>query len=165
MKVYHYQEKTLEFVGEEIARPDPRSEGHFLIPSGTTPLAPPDVDEGEIACFIEGAWEVKQDHRGEHVTEKETGELVIIDYLGDIKPEQTTQPRPDVFYVFDDNGWIINDTLKQAFDSDVAKVALQALDLKSIRYMREWIAGQSDASEQLKQYELDVLVERDKVIS
>jgi hypothetical protein len=56
MKVYHYDEKTGELLGDGDARPDPMEPGRWLIPAFATTVAPPEAQEGKMRCFDGSAW-------------------------------------------------------------------------------------------------------------
>jgi len=45
-----------------------------------------------------------------------------------------------------------------------AKAALADIDMKSIRALREWVAKQADAPQQIKDHEAAAKVERDKLL-
>lgn len=72
MQIYHYDEITGECVGVGEARPLPLREqlpdddvSKWQIPANATTLAPPSVTANQVAVFMDGAWQVEADHRGE----------------------------------------------------------------------------------------------------
>lgn len=48
---------------------------------------PPETPEGMVAVFnkTEKTWSVLEDHRGLLATNSETGEVILVDYIGEIK--------------------------------------------------------------------------------
>ena len=52
-----------------------------------TLIEPPETTEGMVAVFdkTEKTWSVLEDHRGLLATNNETGEVVLVDYIGEIK--------------------------------------------------------------------------------
>ena len=50
-KAYNYDSSTGEYAGEEIAHPDPRDPGRFLLPAQATFTAPPQTTAGRVAVF------------------------------------------------------------------------------------------------------------------
>ncbi len=58
MKIYCYDPQTMKFLEERDARPDPLSEGEYLIPAFATSIAPPDIAEQQEAVFNGTDWTV-----------------------------------------------------------------------------------------------------------
>lgn len=54
--VYSYHPETGEFVGTDMAFPDPLTPGEYLIPAGATDIAPPEPSANEVVRFVNGAW-------------------------------------------------------------------------------------------------------------
>lgn len=52
-----------------------------------TLIEPPETPDGTVAVFneTEKTWSVLEDHRGLLATNNETGEVVLVDYIGEIK--------------------------------------------------------------------------------
>lgn len=64
MLIYHYSNRTGEFLGEGIADESPLEPGVFLIPAFATASTPPATEVNQVAVFAGSAWEIKSDHRG-----------------------------------------------------------------------------------------------------
>lgn len=54
--VYHYDEKTGEYLGDGIARQDPMEPGRWLVPAWATDIAPPEAQAEKVRCFDGAAW-------------------------------------------------------------------------------------------------------------
>jgi len=78
MFLYSYDAQTGVYLGRRLARVDPietalakqvdeKAGPIFLIPEHTTPIAPPQVGDKEIAIFdpVDYIWKIKPDRRGE----------------------------------------------------------------------------------------------------
>ena len=64
-QVYGYDRNTKEYTGTQSAPDSPREPGVYLIPANSTELEPPAAGEHQAACFVDGAWLLKADYRGE----------------------------------------------------------------------------------------------------
>lgn len=64
------------------------------LPSFSTDEQPGEEIEGYVYVFIDGAWNAKEDHRGETVYLLETGEEIVITEIGPY-PEGTTTTKPE----------------------------------------------------------------------
>ena len=58
---------------------------------------------------------------------------------------------------------IVQAAAKVVLDDASAKAALQEIDLKSIRAIREWVAKQPDVPQFVKDYEAEAVAERAKL--
>lgn len=52
------------YVGETIAREDPKSPGHYLMPARTTTDPPPSILPNEVPKWLGNAWTTVEDYRG-----------------------------------------------------------------------------------------------------
>ena len=95
--VYNYDKETGEFIGTEIANPNPR-EGGWLLPGHATFTAPPEKGEKQAQCFNaeSGEWELVPDHRGEKWYNKQTQIEKEIKNVGEVPDEELyTQVKPN----------------------------------------------------------------------
>lgn len=91
------------FVGEVEARESPLDPGAFLIPAGCVTAAPPATAANEAAQFVDGAWVVQPDFRGEVYwladgTRHEIAELGIVLPAGALEaapPPTLTEVKTD----------------------------------------------------------------------
>lgn len=90
MLVYNYDKNTKEYRFSNKAEKNPEESyksGKFipLVPAYATLVEPLIDKKGFAVVFNDDAWVYVEDHRGEKVINPETEEVVIIDYLGEIK--------------------------------------------------------------------------------
>lgn len=114
MKIYRFHPITKEYLGEGVADSSPLEPGVFIVPAFATADAPPKVPQGEAARFVQvfdeeghekpGRWEIVTDARGKTVWVKATGEMKVIDELGDMTTDVTDVERPP-FHIWDSNAW------------------------------------------------------------
>jgi hypothetical protein len=107
MKIYHYDPITFEFLGEDVAYPDPLDIGKFLIPAHATTIEPPNTEENKVAIFNGKLWNVVPDYRGTTYYLTTDGRKVIIDTIGSISQLLTDKAPPDEPYVWNGNSWDI----------------------------------------------------------
>lgn len=139
-------------VGEFDADESPQDPGAFLIPRGGVVTAPPEVAAEQAARWNGAAWEIVPDLRGrvywmaDH-TRHEITERGIGLPLGalDQDPPKTAAELA-------------------AEDSEAAKAELAALDMKSIRDLRAWVAAQPNAPQTIKDREAQAVAARARVI-
>lgn len=63
------------------------------IPANSTTIQPPEATSGNAIVFVDGAWTVERDHRGETVYDTDTGNAVEIATIGDY-PDNVTTLKP-----------------------------------------------------------------------
>lgn len=59
MKIYHYDSRTNEFVGQSDADESPLEPGVFLIPAFATDQTPPTPGANQKVVWRNGAWEIQ----------------------------------------------------------------------------------------------------------
>jgi len=64
MKLYHYSERTKEYVGSTSARRDPLEPDKFLIPARAVTVSPPVPGQNEAVIWNGSEWEIVPDYRG-----------------------------------------------------------------------------------------------------
>jgi hypothetical protein len=104
-------DKNNYFVGMTTADLDPlEGNGHYLIPRLCIKAEQPELRVGYIAQWHDTEWQYIEDHRGEVVYSKGTGEVVIIDELGKLPETVTTIPCPDSFHHWSkkENKWVMS---------------------------------------------------------
>ncbi|MCO6508431.1 MAG: hypothetical protein J6578_06520 [Snodgrassella sp.] len=97
------------FVGMTTADLDPlESNGHYLIPRLCIQAEEPTFKKGFIAQWTGDNWQYIEDHRGETVYSKETGEVVAINEPGILPATVTTMPCPDIYHQWSEkaNSWV-----------------------------------------------------------
>lgn len=109
-KIYFYNEKTGEYIGERVAQRNPRGTvggaDEFLMPRYATKICPPVAGTHETAVFDGTGWRLEPDYRGCVYWDKITRERREIAALGS-EPEATwTDMEPlDAAAVWSGNGW------------------------------------------------------------
>ena len=96
------------FVGMTIADLDPMDNNHYLLPRFSIQAKQPEFKHGYIAQWTGDTWQYIEDHRGETVYSKKTGEVFVINELGVLPATVTTIPCPDKYHQWSDktNNWI-----------------------------------------------------------
>lgn len=99
MLVYWIKPDTKEFAGYGYANESPLEPGVFAIPADATTVAPPTLAAKQAAVFVEGAWAIVPDHRGE-VWYRADRLPVTIETLGDpaddgLLEDQPPEPEPE----------------------------------------------------------------------
>jgi len=84
------------FIGMTIADLDPlNTDGNYLIPWLCIIADEPELKAGYIPQWLGNVWKYIEDHRGETVYSKQTGERIRISELGALPNDVTTQaPLP-----------------------------------------------------------------------
>jgi hypothetical protein len=72
--------------------------------------------------------------------------------------------RPSAIHIFVDGEWVEDAVQVAAIAAEAAKKKLAEIDLSSIRSIREYIAAKPDAPQYIKDYELQAISERDKLV-
>ena len=67
MRIYNYDPKTGEYLGDGLADESPLEPGQFLIPANATSKPVPKTKPGEAAIFADDNWRVVADYRGRSV--------------------------------------------------------------------------------------------------
>jgi len=150
MKIYHFDHNGL-FIGESDADRSPLENEVFLIPANATNIKPPEIGLNQIQKFNGVNWSVIADFRGfkywtSHNVMHEilnAGELLPSEFFTENPPK--TQNEIDLEI------------------SNQAKNDLIALDLASIRSIREYIASKADAPQILKEREAAAIAARAKI--
>ena len=130
MNIYNYHQKTLEFVGQSQADPDPLDVGKWLIPAHSTPVQPPSYIEGKIRLFINDEWVYQDIKNKDPVVEP----IIEPEYLPPISDDQ---PATGVQLQGEDGIPLTDDEIKI---NDI-KSSLDVIDLMSIRPLRAIISG------------------------
>jgi len=130
MNIYNYDSETNEYLGTTEAKLDPMKtartgEPSYLVPANATLEAPPGASTGYVACFENGAWTSKEDHRGEIYYDKETGNPVTINVIGAIS-ETLTDLSPTPCSAWDGSQWAVDTIALKALSLSNKLAALAA---------------------------------------
>ncbi len=109
IRIYNLRADTKEYIGA----------GDAYIPAGTglpadcTDCLPPEIPTGKAAVFDGEGWILLDDHRGETLYCKESGQQVIITELGNL-PDNVTAIMPEEnFMIWDGNAWVKDQEAEQ----------------------------------------------------
>lgn len=110
MIIYNYSPLTLEFIGQNEARPNPLENDKYLIPANATEITPPAITENQTAVFNPNLkiWEIKPDFRDKVFWNKQTKEKVIISEIGMIPDKSLTDIEPSENEVWKNDCWKID---------------------------------------------------------
>lgn len=85
-------------------------EYHWAIDTGlaanSTMTKPPEFSEGFIPVFVDGGWEIQQDHRGKTVYSITNQAESKVDYAGEIKEGFTELKPTSIFDAWNGSKWI-----------------------------------------------------------
>lgn len=102
IRCFYYDSLTLEYTGWS----DEFINIGVSMPGNSTDIDPGDEIAGKVAVFTGGVWKLEEDHRGESVWSTNDGRAVIIDYIGEIKPDFTTMSPSTPFDKWDSGKWV-----------------------------------------------------------
>lgn len=74
LKIYHYDPKTGELLGQGFADADPLDKGNWLIPAHATSIEPPKPAKGKVTRFDGDKW-------------VQDGSVIVVDPEPESKPE------------------------------------------------------------------------------
>lgn len=80
---------TGEFISDYLAQASPEEPGEFLVPTHSTFVEPPQIDQHQVATFAGGQWAVQPDYRGRTWYDAQ-GNEVVIEAIG--APDATLSP-------------------------------------------------------------------------
>jgi len=118
MKVYNYDTKSNEYIGESLAPSSPLENGKHILPAYSTIEKPLNAKENQKNVYDaeEGKWILKPDHRGKVYYNKSTKVKIEITVLGVEPIDDLTDLKPENdFDVWDadKNKWIIDKDAKK----------------------------------------------------
>jgi len=124
--VYLYDESTGEYLREYIAQASPVRQGEFIVPTHSTDIAPPLIAD-YWPVFQNGSWVNIRDYRG-IVWEKSSGLSIEYDQLGDLPSHLTAIPKPDGFYKWAVDSWVVDlDAARQSKSIELKSAAASAI--------------------------------------
>ena len=159
---------TQEYVGPAIAYENPQAHLDgipFNIPASCFDMKAPEKREGFAAVKEGAAWKYVEDHRGKIMfsTTNKTPETVT--ELGPI-PDGFTLLIPGPYSKWKKSAWVVDEALKTAGEIEKnnapLRCALEELDAKSIRALREWVMSQPGVAPELTEHEKAAQALRDK---
>lgn len=125
--IHYFDLSTHAYLGSEDAKRDQFDEC-WIVPSNATLISPIIGDTGSVNIFdeVNQSWSLVPDFRGQEFYQKENGEKVVIEKVGEVPNSLTDKPRPNIWSVFDEkkNAWA-TDKVKEAEYLAALKVSKQ----------------------------------------
>ncbi len=143
MLIHQYDNATGQYISSNLADADPLNEDRWLVPAFSTDVALPNRARNQWPFFVDGAWVLKPDFRGQMLYRTTDGSAAEILQAG-ISVEDaglTTKPRPSDQYVFANGDWAIDPTIVAAQKRAAGTLEFEAL----LTAARTANSGKSDA--------------------
>ncbi|EAM9517181.1 tail fiber assembly protein [Salmonella enterica] len=134
IRCFYYDSLTLEYTGWS----DEFINIGVSMPGNSTDIDPGDEMAGKVAVFTGGVWKLEEDHRGESVWSTKDGRAVIIDYIGEIKPDFTTMSPSTPFDKWDGMQWVTDTEAQYAAAITQAENERQRLLKHADAVMLDW---------------------------
>lgn len=130
MILHRYHKETGEYIESFQARPDPKDEGRYLKPAGSTDVTPPEPGPNQQCVFDGADWQLVDDYRGtRYWIENNFG--IEITELGIAPPVYATLVEPPNLDVVLDNGtW--RDKTPAEVDVEKENIASNFSDVKNV---------------------------------
>lgn len=107
--VYHFNSVTGEYLG---ASDETIPEG-VSIPGSSTLIAPGESVTDHVWVFLSGAWELKEDHRGQTYYSTKDQSSIVVSHIGTIATEYVNLVPGSRFDVWDGSLWVIDKAAEQ----------------------------------------------------
>jgi hypothetical protein len=110
MLIHQYDNATGAYIGSRLADPDPLNQDRWLMPAFTTDVALPDRPRNTWPFFIDGAWTLRPDWRGQMLYCTQTGDAKELNAPGFTPQEAnlTATPRPSDEHHWVNDNWALN---------------------------------------------------------
>jgi hypothetical protein len=156
MNIYHYHPVTGEFLGKDVADPDPLEEGCWLVPAHATTVEPPKFKKNEVPVFDGEGWSVKWDFRGATLWNTLTREALVPTVVGEPSdPEAWTMTAPGPHDRWDGRKWVLSvEALRTAKAREISVGASEAVHTARRRHpdaeVATWGTQEAQAKEVVK---------------
>ncbi|POR46751.1 virus tail fiber assembly protein lambda gpK [Paraburkholderia eburnea] len=143
MLIHQYDNATGQYISSNLADPDPKNLDRWLVPAFSTDIALPERARNEWPFFVDGAWALKPDYRGQMLyrTADGTAAELLMPGIAPADAGLTTTPRPSDQYVWSDGGWALDPVIVAAQKRAAAMQEFEAL----LALARAANAGKADA--------------------
>ncbi|CAG9189487.1 Virus tail fiber assembly protein lambda gpK [Paraburkholderia tropica] len=110
MLIHQYNNATGAYIGSRLADPDPLNQERWLLPAFSTDMPLPARKRDEWLFFIDGAWVIKPDFRGQMLYRTENGEAaeILIPGISIEDAGLTATPRPSEMHVWEGDAWALD---------------------------------------------------------
>lgn len=112
LRVYYFDDLTQEYTGWS----DEFINIGVSLPGGCTDLKPDLAPKGMVSIYMDGSWEIREDHRGEVVYAITTGHPMTVDYIGNLTAEVTSIKPGSIFDKWDGSSWVFDEDAKKTSD-------------------------------------------------
>lgn len=102
--IYNYSRVTGEFIGQS----DVFIPANTGLPAYCVFIAPPQIEEGHAAVFIDEKWQLIEDHRQQIVFDSVTGQPITIDKLEPLPNIYTALAPLTLFDKWDGSAWHVD---------------------------------------------------------
>ncbi|KVC88160.1 phage tail protein [Burkholderia ubonensis] len=166
MLIHQYDAQTGQYISSHLADADPKQPDRWLVPAFSTTDKLPARPPLTWPFYVDGAWELRPDYRGQMLYRQDNGEPAEILTAG-ATPDQhglTATPRPSADHVWRNGAWAIDPTRVAQRARDVAMAEFEAhmtrarlqnagkadayaaglLSREEVYYFRAWSAYQLD---------------------
>lgn len=143
MLIHQYDNATGQYISSNLADPDPKNQDRWLVPAFSTDIALPERARNEWPFFVDGAWALKPDYRGQMLyrTADGTAAELLMPGIAPADAGLTTTPRPSDQYVWSDGDWALDPVIVAAQKRAAAMQEFEAL----LADARTANAGKADA--------------------
>lgn len=125
---YRFEPRTGEYLCAANAEESPLEENVYLFPAGTTAVPPPPQVPGKAIVWTGTAWTQVEDHRGQRIWLKATGESGTITEIGPLPEEVTTLAPPSPQHAWRGSGWAVDQEAQAAWLMERRRLALVEVD-------------------------------------
>ncbi|MEM5451887.1 tail fiber assembly protein [Paraburkholderia guartelaensis] len=143
MLIHNYDSQTGQYLSSHLAASDPLNLGRWLVPAFSTTDELPARGPLEWPFYLNGAWKLLPDWRGQILYRQDNGEPAEILVAGTTPAEAglTDTPRPSAEYTWTDGAWALDPAVVAA---NVRSAAMAEFEKRMAR-ARDMNAGKSDA--------------------
>lgn len=143
MLIHQYDAETGQYISSRLADSDPRNVDRWLVPAFSTDDALPARTPLTWPFYLDGAWTLLPDYRGQMLYRQDNGHAAEILIAGTTPAEHglTETARPSDEYTFCDSAWVID----PAVVAEKARAAAMTEFEKRLAHARDMNAGKADA--------------------
>ena len=148
IRCFYYDLTTSEYTGWS----DEHINVGVSMPGHSTDVDPGDEVTGKVAVFVNGQWELEEDHRGGAVYSTVDGSASTVDYIGPIKNGYTTVAPSGPYQKWDGKKWVTDKAAQHAANVEAAEQQKGALLAEAQETISFWQT----------ELQLDIISDEDK---